>query len=103
MDRVIQCSSIDTCYNVDSNTYDKNRCRANESCASFANDEGVYVEGCILTKYCGITANYYKKKTSYTCPYTKDHKPIMIFNTKFITVKCLDGLVLNANGECKEC
>ena len=59
-----------SCYNFDLYKYDNTLCRSKyESCASWKNDKrDKTLEGCVLTKYCGVTAKYLKEDTVYNCP-----------------------------------
>ena len=62
--RVEECSSFSPCQNGD--TFDDSMCNASESCAAWTKDNQKI--GCILTKYCGVTALYKGTESQYRCP-----------------------------------
>lgn len=68
-ERVIECSSNETCYDQLNNLYKNALCTdSNESCGKWKVGTTKVVEGCILTKYCDIKGTYLGSDVTYECP-----------------------------------
>ena len=81
--RVEQCSSLVSCFDTTNNKADNTKCiSSNESCGEWMwnkkttdadgkeTETKVTQDGCILTKYCGLTGNQYNDAdvAEFTCP-----------------------------------
>ena len=67
LDRVIQCSTIAPCFK--DKKYSNDACTSkDESCGEWKKGESETLDGCILTKYCDVKANYMGTETTFTCP-----------------------------------
>lgn len=67
--RVSRCSLMDNCLNSGTMDWDNSLCINSESCAFWTTgDAPDYHSGCILTKYCGLKAQYGGLETAFECP-----------------------------------
>ena len=75
--RVYVCSSVQTCYNHKKKNYENSKCSEFESCGAWTTDKTY--EGCILNKYCGVSALYtHNDPTTYTCPDSQKEEPNIV-------------------------
>ena len=74
-DRVTKCSSINTCYNKRHSKYDSGNCNGWESCGMWVS-EGSTKQGCIISKYCNVTANYVHGPVHFECPSGMKEAPL---------------------------
>jgi hypothetical protein len=61
-----------SCYNANTYQFDNNKCPSDSSCARWIEtrqDGGsFYLDGCLLTQYCGSTGNLHDRTVRFECP-----------------------------------